>query len=100
MRIRFHDADLERIATDPTFRGRLDVARVKAFRKVVARIVAVANEAELWTFRGLNFEPLKGGRSREYSLRLNDQWRMIVEIETHEGQNTNVIVVKAIEDYH
>ena len=100
MRIRFEDADLERIAADAAFTGGLDAARVKGFPKVVARLVDALNEHSLRQFRGLNFEALRGDRAGEYSLRINDQWRLIVTIEAGEGSNNNVIVVRAIEDYH
>ena len=38
---------------------------------------------ELRLYRGLNFEALKGDRKGEYSIRINDQYRIIFEqIET------------------
>jgi proteic killer suppression protein len=48
--------------------------------------------------KSLHFEKLKGNRSQQYSMRLNEQWRLIVEIK---GNAPNkVIAVISIEDYH
>ncbi len=71
---------------------------VKAFRKRMQQIRAAADERDFYALRSLNFEKLKGGRSDQYSMRLNDQWRLILEFQGT-GQTKKVIIV-AIEDYH
>lgn len=48
--------------------------------------------------KSLRFEKLKGARQKQHSMRLNDQWRLILEFEG-EG-TTKVVVVCGIEDYH
>ena len=48
--------------------------------------------------RSLRFEKLKGDRSHQHSLRLNNQWRLIIEIQKADPKN--IIVVLDIEDYH
>lgn len=48
--------------------------------------------------RSLKFEELKGDRSHQHSLRINRQWRLIVEVE--KGKHKNRIAILAIEDYH
>jgi proteic killer suppression protein len=46
----------------------------------------------------LHFEKLKGSRSHHHSMRLNKQWRLIIELE---GVAPNKLVaVINIEDYH
>jgi proteic killer suppression protein len=62
------------------------------------QIRSATNENDLRALKSLRFEKLKGQRKHEYSLRLNDQYRLIFEIEKGDGPNT--IVVKGIEDYH
>jgi proteic killer suppression protein len=101
METRHDDPDLEAAETDPDYRGQLDAKLVRALVKVM-NIVRnfVQNETQLRGFRGLKFEPLKRERSHQHSLRLNDQWRLIVEIEKRPGPNSNVLVVKEIDDYH
>jgi toxin HigB-1 len=44
------------------------------------------------------FEKLKGKRSPDYSMRLNDQFRLIFQIEKEAGGNR--LVILEIEDYH
>jgi toxin HigB-1 len=73
-------------------------AVVKGYRKVVRFIRAAGDERDFRAMRSLNFENLKGNRCHQHSFRLNDQWRLIVEIK--EGNPKNVIEVVDIEDYH
>jgi proteic killer suppression protein len=61
-------------------------------------IRAANDERDLYVVKGNRFEKLKGARSHQYSLRLNDQWRLIVEIKS--GNPKNTIVVVGVEDYH
>lgn len=101
MEARHDDGNLEAAELDAEYRGKLNRDLVRALRKVmnIVRNI-VTNESELVQHKGLNFEKLKGKRSHQHSLRLNDQFRLIVEIEKREGANNNKCVVKAIEDYH
>ncbi|MBX6316083.1 MAG: type II toxin-antitoxin system RelE/ParE family toxin [Isosphaeraceae bacterium] len=46
----------------------------------------------------MRFEKLKGNRSHQRSMRLNRQWRLIVEIKASNPRN--IIVVVGIEDDH
>lgn len=100
MDVRHDDAELARIESDPDYSGGLATPVVRAFRKVMNIIRSVQNETELYQWKGLRFEKLKGSRSHQCSLRLNDQWRLIVEIEERAGANNNLCAVKGIEDYH
>ena len=51
-----------------------------------------------YQMRSLRFEKLKGKRKHQYSMRLNDQWRLILELD--DQVPTKVVVVVAVEDYH
>lgn len=86
--------------TDPNWAGKLAREIVRGFRKVLLIVRSVSNETELRRHAALRFEKLKGNRSHEWSLRINDQFRLIVEIEPGDGPNNNCIAVKKIEDYH
>ena len=71
-----------------------------AFTGIVQYIQASANEQDLYAVKSLRFEKLKGprGKQGERSLRLNDQFRLIVKIEeTDEGRYIQIL---RIEDYH
>jgi proteic killer suppression protein len=95
---RFADESLDRLETDPKFDGGYSQAIVKAFRKRMQQIRAAADERDFYGFISLRFEKLKGGRRHQYSMRLNDQWRLIVEFES--SQKAKSIVIIGIEDYH
>jgi toxin HigB-1 len=71
---------------------------VKAYRKRIQIIQAATDERDLYAIKGNRFEKLKGDRSHQCSLRLNDKMRLIVEIA--EGSPENKIIVIAIENYH
>jgi proteic killer suppression protein len=98
MEVKYDDANLERLETDPEFRPRLGRDVVRAFRKCMQLIRAVPDERTLYRFSSRRFKRLEGARSHQHSLRLNDQWRLVVEIE--KGSPKNVLKIIAIEDYH
>jgi proteic killer suppression protein len=98
METEFKDKDLDRLETDTEFTAGYDRATVKAFRKRMQAIRAANDERDLYAVKGNHFEKLKGDRAHQRSLRLNDKWRLIVEIKS--GNPKNTVVVVNIEDYH
>src|SRR5690348_100778 len=98
MEVEFSDDDLNRLETTPGFNAGHAEAIVKAYRKRLQFIRAAIDERAFYSMRSLNFEKLKGDRSHQYSMRLNDQWRLILLIK--KGNPKNTVVVVAIEDYH
>ena len=71
---------------------------VTLYRKRLAFIRAAPDERDFYSFRGLRFEKLKGDRVGQYSMRLNDQWRLIIEFS--ESKKGKVVVVISVVDYH
>ena len=53
---------------------------------------------DLTAVRSLRLERLKGRRIQQWSMRLNKQWRLIVEFRGS-GTNTLVSVIEIV-DYH
>ncbi|MBK7877798.1 MAG: type II toxin-antitoxin system RelE/ParE family toxin [Planctomycetes bacterium] len=98
MKVRHGARDLERLESDPKFTGDYAQNIVQAFRRRMQLIRNAASEQDLRAMKSLHFEKLKGARSRQHSIRLNDQWRLILEFEG-EAPSKVVVVVK-IEDYH
>jgi toxin HigB-1 len=98
MEVEFEDPALERLATDSSFTGGYDVAIVKAFRKRIQLIHAALDERDFRAMRSINFEKLKGNREGQHSMRLNDQWRLIVRLQARAPGKT--VVVVEIVDYH
>jgi len=94
----FRDDDLERLEADATFDGGHQPGIVKAFRKRMQQIRAALDERDFYKLKSLRFEKLQGSRSHQHSMRLNDQWRLILEFQGKGPRK--VVVVVAIEDYH
>lgn len=100
MEVRFADDRLRRLESDPTFRAREfgdDV--VRSYRKKLQFIRAATDERDLYGMKSLHFEKLQGERSHQRSIRLNKQWRLILELAAAEEGGKTVVVV-SIEDYH
>jgi|SRR5438128_8953187 len=98
LEVRFKDASLDRLESDRNAGEGYSPAIVKAFRKRMQLIRAAPDERVLYEWKSLRFEKLKGDRSHQHSVRLNDQWRLIVEFEG-EAPNKTIMIV-GIEDYH
>lgn len=67
---------------------------VEAFFEVMAVIDAAHDERDLYALKSLHFEQLQGklGRQGQRSMRLNDQYRLIVILE-HDAEGTCVLVI-------
>jgi proteic killer suppression protein len=98
MEVEFADDDLDRLEVDVQFTAGLSGDIVRAFRKAMQVIRAAPDEREFYRLKGLRFEKLEGARSHQRSIRLNKQWRLILELKV-EAPNKTVRVV-CIEDYH
>lgn len=98
METEFNTDELDRLETDKDFTGGYAREIVKAFRKRMQAVRAATDERDLREVKGNHFEKLKGARSHQHSLRLNDQMRLVVEIVKSSPKNKIIIV--AIEDYH
>ncbi len=59
---------------------------------------SAGDEREFGSLRSLNFEGLKGARQHQHSMRLNDQWRLILEFKRQGPER--VVMIVDIEDYH
>jgi toxin HigB-1 len=77
--------------------------RVKAFsgiersaRLKLDRLEAATSLQDLTALPGNRFEALKGERKGQYSIRINDQWRVCFEWPEKSPGPTNVEIV----DYH
>jgi proteic killer suppression protein len=102
VRFRFVNHRIEEIyATESGYRTgvrRYGEAVVRSFVEKMAIIRAVTNEGELRKFKSLHYEKLKGDRKQQRSIRLNDQFRLILALE--EDEQGNLLLVVDIEDYH
>jgi len=98
MEVRFKDVKLDRLETDPNYDAGFSQAIVTAYRKTMQVIRAAPDERVFYNLKSLHFEKLKGDRSSQHSMRLNKQWRLILELEGVAPDK--LVVVIRIEDYH
>ena len=97
MEVEFEDPDLDRLETDPHFTAGLAPAIVKGFRKAMQHVRAATDERDLYESKGFRFERLKG-RGQERSMRLNKQYRLILELV--DGNDSKRARIKKVADYH
>jgi proteic killer suppression protein len=98
MDVTFKDQSLDRLETDADYSGGFGDAIVKAYRKAMQHIRAATDERTFYARRSFRFEKLKGQREGQYSMRLNDQWRLIIELRAEKDRKT--VHVVEIADYH
>jgi proteic killer suppression protein len=67
-------------------------------RQRIQQLQAAPDERVLRALKSLHFERLKGNRDHQHSIRLNDQWRLVLEFDDSTAPRT--VIVKGIEDYH
>lgn len=98
MDVQFKNNELEELEQNPGFDGGYERGVVKAFRKRMQLIRAADDERDFYALKSLHFEKLKGNRAESYSMRLNDQWRLVIKFRSE--KSGKVVVVIDIEDYH
>jgi len=98
MDVDYKDEKLRKVEIDPNEDCGRGEAVTNGFRKRMQSIRAALDERDFYAQKSLRFEKLKGSRDHERSMRINDQWRLILRLETDdEGR---VIVLIEIVDYH
>ena len=98
MRFRFSDTKLRRLYEDPDYTGPFSRELVETFRKRVQLIKAAKDERDLRAFKSLRYEKLKGKRRHQRSMRLDSQWRLILELA--EDDDGRLVVIVSIDEYH
>ena len=98
MRIEYQDEVLRRLAEEIEFfpKGWSRDA-IKAFRRKLQLIAAAKDERDIYALRSLRLEQLKGGLDGQSSIRLNDQFRLILRFKT---EGDRVAVLLELVDYH
>tara|TARA_R110002072_G_scaffold103458_3_gene226947 strand:+ start:651 stop:947 length:297 start_codon:yes stop_codon:yes gene_type:complete len=98
MDFEIRDPDIDHLYNENKGHEKYQTGVGKIVRRRIQTISGVPNERELYKFAGIRFEKLSGDRSHQRSMRINKQWRLIVEIEEREEGNKMIVV--GIEDYH
>lgn len=98
MEVEFGDGEMRRLAAERGYIGRWSVPVIKAYRKRVQAIMAAHDERDLRFPGGNHFEKLQPPRDHQHSMRLNDQWRLIMEIRRDKAKT--IVRLVEIVDYH
>lgn len=98
MEVQFCDKNLALVETDHAAETQLPISVINSLRQKLVVIRAAPDERTLRNWKSLHYEKLKGDRSDQRSIRINNQWRLVFTIETE--TKPNKITVFGVEDYH
>ena len=99
MRIEFAAEELRRLYVDPEFvLAQFGPDLIRAYRKKVGFLVSANSELDLRAYKALRYEKLRGDREGQHSVRLNQQWRLILRVETDD--DGRLLIIVEIVDYH
>ena len=84
--------------TEKIFQGKVSNKLPKDIQRTARRKLLYLDDAEdlqdLLAPPGNRLEKLKGGRSGQYSIRINDQWRICFQWSDNKAKNVEIV------DYH
>lgn len=98
MEIEFRDKKLSLVETDQASKTKLPVSVVNSLRDKLVVIRNAPDERTLRNWKSLHYEKLTGRQGDQRSIRINNQWRLVFEIDT--SRQPNKITVLGVEDYH
>src|SRR5579872_2807969 len=98
MEVDFEDESLRRLECEAAYDGGYGREIARAFRKRMQVIRSAPDERDFYALKSLHFEKLQGNREGQCSMRLNQQWRLILRFEKR--ANGKVVVIISIADYH
>ncbi|MCC3244594.1 type II toxin-antitoxin system RelE/ParE family toxin [Methylocystis sp. WRRC1] len=98
MRVVFADEKLSLIETDEAGETRLPIGVIKSARRKLTVLRAAIDDRSLRNWKSLHYEKLKGDREGQRSIRVNDQYRMVFELD--EETEPQTVTILSIEDYH
>lgn len=94
----FRDSVLAELAANKGARSCYGQSLEKKIRQRIQHITTAIDERDFYALKSLHYEKLKGDRDHQYSMRLNDQYRLIIE---YEGDPPNRLIwIIGVEDYH
>jgi proteic killer suppression protein len=100
MEITFADNELDKLESDAGFIAKhIPQGITNSYRKRMQLIRATSDERDFYNLKSLHFERLEGKRKHQHSMRLNNQYRLILEL-LEDNPHGKVVKVVGIEDYH
>ena len=81
MKVRYADEQTALVETDQARKLRLPVVVVRAARRKIRILRQCMDERDIRAMPSFHYEKLEGKRDRQRSIRLNDQWRLILHVD-------------------
>jgi len=97
MKVNFSDVPLALIETKRAGETRLPVGAIKSARRKLTVLRAAPDERTLLSWKSLHYKKLEGVREGQRSIRLNDQFRMVMALNSEANALTATIL--NIEEY-
>lgn len=97
MILTFEDDDLEKLYGTPGFvLAHIGPELKKAYLKTLNLLEAANSQQDIRAFKALRLEKLAGDRDGQHSVRINQQWRLILIL----ASDSDPIRIVEIVDYH
>lgn len=81
MEVEFRDSKLALIETNRAAETKLPLSVINSARRKLILIRAAPDERTMRNWKSLHYEKMSGGRKGERSIRLNEQWRMSIDLD-------------------
>ena len=81
MEVEFRDSKLALIETDRAAETKLPLSVINSARRKLIVIRAAPDERTMRNWKSLHYEQMSGSQEGVRSIRLNDQWRMTLEVD-------------------
>jgi len=98
MEIEYADPSLALIETDNAGTTRFPVLVIRSVRRKLTVLRAAPDDRTLRNWKSLHYEKLKGDREGQRSIRINNKYRLVFELDN--ATTPQKARILAIEDYH
>lgn len=98
MKVRFGDDRLALVETNQAHRLKLPVQVVQVARRRIRFLREAQDERDLYNMASLHYEKLSGEREGQRSIRLNNQWRIVLEID-RDCQPLEIVILEISNHY-
>ena len=98
MKLEFADRKLERAASHSGQIGRWPAKLIEIYRRRIAVIKAAKDRRDLYALSSLHLEKLKGQRRHQHSVKLDGQFRIVLQFRKEDKRE--IVTIVDIEDYH
>lgn len=98
MKVRYDDDNLHLVETNQAHRLRLPVQVVQIARRRIRFLKEADDERDMYAMASLHYEKLQGRREGQRSIKLNDQWRLILTID-RECEPLELVIIEISNHY-